>query len=100
MDTSAQIRHDVLAAELRAGDELFGTSLPVIAAWCQAPTRTGRDLAWLHLRLTSIRRAPDRLQYLAGSESAMGAFINDIAPEDMAEWVRSAGCDVRIASLP
>jgi hypothetical protein len=30
----------------------------------------------------------------------MGALINDIAPEDMAERLRSAGCDVRIASLP
>ena len=28
----------------------------------------------------SIRRAPDKLKYLAGSESGMGAFINDIAP--------------------
>ena len=78
----------------------FGVPLPYIAAWYQAPTTSDRDLAWLHLRLTSIRRAPDRLKYLAGSESAMGAFINDIAPEDMAQRLRSAVSDVPIASLP
>ncbi|MGA7688726.1 MAG: galactose-1-phosphate uridylyltransferase [Jiangellales bacterium] len=75
---------------LRALDNLFGVPLPYIAAWYPAPTRTDRDLAWLHLRLMSIRRAPDKLKYLAGSESAMGAFINDIAPEDMAARIRSA----------
>ncbi len=75
---------------LRALDALFGVPLPYIAAWYQAPTRSDRDLAWLHLRVMSIRRAPDKLKYLAGSESAMGAFINDIAPEDMAHRIRSA----------
>ena len=85
---------------LGAADELFGAPLPYIAAWYQAPTTQDRDLAWLHLRLTSIRRAPEKLKYLAGSESAMGAFINDIAPEDMAERLRSAITDVPIASLP
>ena len=35
----------------------------------------------LHLQLTSPRRAADKLKYLAGSEAAMGAFINDTLPE-------------------
>lgn len=69
---------------LRGLDALFGVPLPYIAAWYQAPVRHHRDLAWLHLRVFSIRRAPEKLKYLAGSESAMGAFINDITPEDMA----------------
>jgi UDPglucose--hexose-1-phosphate uridylyltransferase len=77
-------------ALLRALDALFGVPLPYIAGWYQAPTRSDRDLAWLHLRVVSIRRAPDKLKYLAGSESAMGAFINDITPEDMAARLRSA----------
>jgi len=77
-------------ALLRALDALFGVPLPYIAGWYQAPTHGDRDLAWLHLRVVSIRRAPDKLKYLAGSESAMGAFINDIAPEDMAARLRSA----------
>lgn len=84
---------------LRALDALFGVPLPYMAAWYQAPVRSDRDLAWLHLRLLSIRRAPDKLKYLAGSESAMGAFINDIAPEDMAERLRSAVGSVPLASL-
>ena len=75
---------------LRGLDALFGVPLPYIAGWYQAPVRTDRDLAWLHLRLFSIRRAPDKLKYLAGSESAMGAFINDITPEDMASRLRVA----------
>ena len=29
----------------------------------------------------SIRRAVGKIKYLAGSESAMGAFVNDITPE-------------------
>ncbi len=73
---------------LRGLDALFGVPLPYIAGWFQAPVREHRDLAWLHLRLFSIRRAPDKLKYLAGSESAMGAFINDITPEDMAARLR------------
>jgi UDPglucose--hexose-1-phosphate uridylyltransferase len=84
---------------LQALDVLFGVPLPYMAAWYQAPTRADRDLAWLHLRVMSIRRSPDKLKYLAGSESAMGAFINDIAPEDMAERLRSAIEAAPLASL-
>ena len=36
---------------------------------------------WLHLEVLTIRRAVGRIKYLAGSESAMGAFVNDITPE-------------------
>ena len=39
----------------------------------------------------SIRRAAGKLKFLAGSESAMGAFVNDITPEVAAERLRS-GC--------
>ena len=95
-------RDDLAVTYLRllaAGDALYSLPLPYIAAWYQAPTRVDRDLGWLHLRLMSIRRSPDKLKYLAGSESAMGAFINDIAPEDMAERLRSAVSATPLASL-
>ena len=36
----------------------------------------------------SIRRAVGKLKYLAGSESAMGAFVNDITPEVAARRLR------------
>lgn len=72
-------------------DRLFGRPMPYVAAWHQAPVRHERELAYLHLRLFSIRRAADRLKYLAGSESAMGAFINDVRPEEAARLLRAAG---------
>ena len=59
-----------------------------IAAWHQAPVRTGRDVLGLHWQITSIRRAPGKLKYLAGSESAMGAFIMDVKPEQSAQQLR------------
>ncbi|HEY1320230.1 MAG TPA: galactose-1-phosphate uridylyltransferase, partial [Streptosporangiaceae bacterium] len=36
-------------------------------------------------------RAPGKLKYLAGSESGMGAFANDIAPEVAAGRLRQLG---------
>lgn len=71
-------------------DRLFDVPLPYIAAWYQAPLHRDRDLSHLHLRVSSIRRARDKLKYLAGSETAMGAFINDIPPEVTAERIRGA----------
>ncbi|MFG2063661.1 galactose-1-phosphate uridylyltransferase [Micromonospora sp. NPDC048871] len=75
---------------LRRFDGLFDGPMPYIAAWHQAPVRIDRELGHLHLQLFSIRRAADKLKYLAGSESAMGVFINDIAPEQAAALLRAA----------
>jgi UDPglucose--hexose-1-phosphate uridylyltransferase len=76
---------------LRRFDGIFGTQMPYIAGWQQAPARVGHDLAHLFLQVFSIRRAPGKLKYSAGSESAMGVFINDIAPEQAAEMLRNVG---------
>jgi UDPglucose--hexose-1-phosphate uridylyltransferase len=73
---------------LRRLDALYDMPLPYIAAWHQAPVHGDRDLAYLHLQVFSTRRAPDKLKYLAGSESAMGAFITDVLPEDVAARLR------------
>lgn len=62
-------------------DGVFGMPMAYIAAWHQAPVRRGRDVLRLHWQITSIRRAPGKLKYLAGSESAMGAFIMDMTSE-------------------
>jgi UDPglucose--hexose-1-phosphate uridylyltransferase len=75
---------------LRALERAWGSPLPYIAAWHQAPTSVEAGLAYLHLQISSIRRAPGKLKYLAGSETAMGAFINDIRPEVTAERLRDA----------
>lgn len=72
-------------------DRLYDVPLPYIAAWHQAPVRLDRDLTGLHLQVTSVKRAANKLKYLAGSESAMGVFINDVLPEQAAEALRTAG---------
>ncbi|MFI7585649.1 galactose-1-phosphate uridylyltransferase [Spongisporangium articulatum] len=69
-------------------DRMYNAPLPYIAAWHQAPVREGRDLLGLHLELFSIRRTATKLKFLAGSESAMGAFISDVTPEQVAQRLR------------
>ncbi|MDH6144258.1 MULTISPECIES: galactose-1-phosphate uridylyltransferase [Kitasatospora] len=75
---------------LRRFDQLFGEGLPptpYIAAWHQAPRRGGAELA-LHLELFTIRRTVGKLKYLAGVESGMDAFVNDVSPEAAAQRLR------------
>ncbi|SDD30577.1 galactose-1-phosphate uridylyltransferase [Actinokineospora iranica] len=71
-------------------DGLYDRELPYISAWHQAPTRGARDLTWLHLQVFSILRTADKLKYLAGSESGMAVWINDVVPEDLAARLRAA----------
>lgn len=71
-------------------DALYDSPTPYIAAWHQAPVHVGRDIARLHLELTSPRRAAEKLKYLAGSETGMGAWIGDVPPEVAAELLREA----------
>lgn len=74
---------------LRRMEALYDDTMPYISGWHQSPVRIDRDLGYLHLEVFSIRRAPGKLKYLAGSESAMGAFINDVTPETAAAMLRS-----------
>ena len=75
---------------LRAFETVYKTPSPYIAAWHQAPiVEAGKNLR-LQLQITSPRRAEDKLKYLAGSESAMGAFIADITAETIADQIRQA----------
>jgi UDPglucose--hexose-1-phosphate uridylyltransferase len=77
---------------LRRLDALFGMPLPYVAAWHQAPAGdefARREFA-LHLQVFSIRRAPGKLKYLAGTESGMGVWVNDITPEEAAVRLREA----------
>jgi UDPglucose--hexose-1-phosphate uridylyltransferase len=69
-------------------DGVFGMQMAYIASWHQAPVRIGRHLLGLHWQIASVRRAPGKLKYLSGSESAMGAFIMDLKPEQSAEQLR------------
>jgi UDPglucose--hexose-1-phosphate uridylyltransferase len=67
---------------------VFADTLPAISGVHQAPVHLGSDDYWLHLEVFSIRRAVGKLKFLAGSESAMGAFVNDITPEVAAQLLR------------
>ncbi|MFF7455632.1 galactose-1-phosphate uridylyltransferase [Kitasatospora sp. NPDC008115] len=72
---------------------------PYIAAWHQAPTGQGAEFA-LHLELFTVRRTADKLKYLAGTESGMEAFMNDVAPEDAARRLREAAPATEAATTP
>ena len=75
---------------LHAFETVYETPSPYIAAWHQAPLSEGAKNLRLQLQITSPRRATDKLKYLAGSESAMGAFIADIPAEAIAAQLRQA----------
>ena len=78
------------AALQRAG--LYHQKIHVLSEMSQSiacsVAKARRELGYLHLQLFSIRRAADKLKYLAGSESAMGAFVSDVRPEDVAQRLR------------
>jgi UDPglucose--hexose-1-phosphate uridylyltransferase len=73
---------------MRRMASLYGSPIPYISAWHQPPVRIDRELGYLHLQIHSAQRAQGKLKYLAGSEAAMGAFINDVLPEDAARTLR------------
>jgi UDPglucose--hexose-1-phosphate uridylyltransferase len=75
---------------LKRFDGLFGQPAPYIAAWHQAPSKDAgaQDLFAAHLQVFSVRRAAGKLKYLAGTESGMGVWINDIVPEEAARRLR------------
>ncbi|MEV6580442.1 galactose-1-phosphate uridylyltransferase [Streptomyces sp. NPDC051582] len=71
------------------GEAAQAAPTPYISAWHQAPKTGGQELA-LHLELFTVRRSADKLKFLAGVESGMDSFVNDIAPEDAARRLREA----------
>jgi UDPglucose--hexose-1-phosphate uridylyltransferase len=70
-------------------DGVFGIEMAYIAAWYQAPVKIGSNSMRLHWQIVSVRRQPGKLKYLSGSESAMGAFIMDLEPEQSAQQLRA-----------
>jgi UDPglucose--hexose-1-phosphate uridylyltransferase len=69
-------------------DRMYPTALPYISALHQyRDSETQRD-GYFHVELMSVRRSATKLKYLAGSESAMDAFIGDVTPESVAERLR------------
>jgi UDPglucose--hexose-1-phosphate uridylyltransferase len=75
---------------LRSLDALLGVPMPYIAAWHQGPVGTDDEDSRLFLEVFSLRRAAEKLKFLAGSESAAWVWINDISPEHAAQVLREA----------
>ncbi len=92
-DDLARVYLDVLGRFDRLFDA--ATPTPYVAGWQQAPVRAGADLWHLAVEVFTIRRAPGKLKYLAGSESGAAVWINDVAPEAAARRLRAVGGPVR-----
>jgi UDPglucose--hexose-1-phosphate uridylyltransferase len=87
LDGFAQIYLDVL----RRFDRMYSAPLPYISALHQFADVDAQREGYFHVELMSIRRSAVALKYLAGSESAMDAFISDVTPESVAERLRELG---------
>ena len=87
-------RFDLLFSEPAAGAAGSDTAVnktPYIAAWHQSPVGSGPGSSGemaLHMELFTIRRTVGKLKFLAGSESGMDVFINDVSPETAAQRLR------------
>ncbi|AQT78884.1 galactose-1-phosphate uridylyltransferase [Mycolicibacterium litorale] len=69
-------------------DRMYRTPLPYISALHQYADTEAQRLGYFHVELMSVRRSAGKLKYLAGSESAMDAFISDVTPESVAHRLR------------
>lgn len=69
-------------------DRLYPTPLPYISALHQYTGTGAQRQGYFHVELMSIRRSATKLKFLAGSESAMDAYISDVTPEAVANRLR------------
>lgn len=95
LDAAARTEFPQVYLELlKRFDRIFGPGrppTPYVSAWHQAPFRHPERTEFaLHLELFTIRRSPGKLKFLAGSESGMNVFINDVPPEAAARRLREA----------
>lgn len=84
LDEFTQLYLDVL----RRFDRMYSAPLPYMSALHQFSDTDAQREGYFHVELMSIRRSATALKYLAASESAMDAFISDVAPEDVAARLR------------
>lgn len=80
LDGFAEIYRDIL----QRFDRMYPTPLPYISALHQYRDCDEQREGYFHVELMSVRRSANKLKYLAGSESAMDAFISDVTPESVA----------------
>lgn len=81
----------ILKTMLLKYDNLWNMSLPYMMVLHQIPT-DGKDYPGYHFHIEFYPpyRTPDKLKYLAGSESGAGVFINDTLAEEKAQELRDA----------
>jgi UDPglucose--hexose-1-phosphate uridylyltransferase len=72
-------------------DLMYPTPLPYISALHQYSDTEVQREGYFHVELMSVRRSATKLKFLAGSESAMDAFISDVTPESVALRLRELG---------
>src|SRR6185312_5101716 len=87
LDDFAHIYLDVLGRIARK----YPTALPYISALHQYTDADEQREGYFHVELMSVRRSATKLKFLAGSESAMDAFISDVTPESVAQRLRELG---------
>lgn len=71
-------------------DRLFSRPMPYTCGWIQAPVNGDPILNHLRTTTVSVRRTAEKLKHFAGSESLVGAYINDVVPETAAKRLRAA----------
>ncbi|MGV0746455.1 galactose-1-phosphate uridylyltransferase [Mycolicibacterium sp. XJ870] len=84
LDGFAEIYRDIL----QRFDHMYPVELPYISALHQYGDSAGQREGYFHVELMSVRRSATKLKFLAGSESAMDAFISDVTPESVAQRLR------------
>jgi UDPglucose--hexose-1-phosphate uridylyltransferase len=80
----------LLSEVLRRLDGLWNKPMPYLLTVNQAPYDGHEHPEWtLRIEIWPIRRAPDKLKFLAGTELGAGVFASDVLPEAAAEQLRS-----------
>lgn len=79
----------ILKDTLLRYDRLWGFSMPYVMAQHPRPCDGAAHPYWqFHIEFYPPYRTPNKLKYLAGSESGAGVFINDTLPEETAQALR------------
>lgn len=79
----------VLKDSLRRLDALFSMPMPYLMTFNHAPCTPCPEWTF-RIEIWPIRRAANKLKYLAGTELGAGVFASDVTPEKAAEALRGA----------
>jgi UDPglucose--hexose-1-phosphate uridylyltransferase len=79
----------LLQEVLRRLDALWRRPMPYLMTVNQAPTQNAAPGWTVHLQIWPIRRAREKLKFLAGTELGAGVYTNDVAPEAAAAALRA-----------